>query len=100
MLRLPLAKAQQDSNITLGESNEQSTEQNEFQNHLQQWVYRQCAVFPETDKYEVAVMVGDRVVYDTPITGDIIRCETLQQAWDVVGRISMLPERGKDETVS
>ena len=56
--------------------------------------------FPETDEYEVAVMVGDRVVYDTPITEDIIRCETLQQAWDVVGQIMMLPERGKDETVS
>lgn len=56
--------------------------------------------FPETDEHEVAVMVGDRLVYDTPITGDVVRCQTLQQAWDVVGRISMLPERGKDETVS
>ena len=56
--------------------------------------------FPETDEYEVAVMVGDRLVYDTPITGDVVRCQTLQQAWDVVGRISMLPERGKDEPVS
>ena len=51
--------------------------------------------YPETDEHEVAVMVGDRVVYDTPITEDIIRCQTLQQAWDVVGRISMLPNRGK-----
>ena len=51
--------------------------------------------FPETDEYEVAVMVGDRVVYDTPITGDIIRCQTFQQAWGVVGQIMMLPERGK-----
>ena len=56
--------------------------------------------FPETDEYEVAVMVGDRVVYDTPITEDIIRCQTLQQTFDVVGQIMMLPERGKDETVS
>ena len=51
--------------------------------------------FPETDEYEVAVMVGDRLVSNTPITEDVIRCETLQQAWDVVGRISMLPNRGK-----
>ena len=56
--------------------------------------------YPETDEHEVAVMVGVRVVYDTPITEDIIRCQTLQQAWDVVGQIMMLPERGKDETVS
>ena len=56
--------------------------------------------YPETDEHEVAVMVGDRLVYDTPITGDVVRCQTSQQAWDVVGRISMLPERGKDETVS
>ena len=56
--------------------------------------------FPETDEYEVAVMVGDRVVYDTPITEDIIRCQTLQQTFDVFGQIMMLPERGKDETVS
>lgn len=56
--------------------------------------------FPETDEHEVAVMVGDRLVYDTPITGDVVRCQTSQQAWDVVGRISMLPKRGKDETVS
>ncbi len=56
--------------------------------------------FPETDEYEVAVMVGDRLVSNTPITEDVVRCQTLQQAWDVVGRISMLPERGKDETVS
>ena len=56
--------------------------------------------FPETDEYEVAVMVGDRLVSNTPITEDVIRCETLQQAWDVVGQIMMLPERGKDETVS
>ena len=45
-------------------------------------------------------MVGDRLVYDTPITGDVIRCETSQQAWEIVGQIMMLPERGKDETVS
>ena len=56
--------------------------------------------FPETDEYEVAVMVGDRLVSNTPITEDVIRCQTLQQAWDVVGQIMMLPERGKDETVS
>ena len=56
--------------------------------------------FPETDEHEVAVMVGDRLVYDTPITDDVIRCETPQQAWGVVGQIMMLPERGKDETVS
>ena len=51
--------------------------------------------FPETDEYEVAVMVGDRLVSNTPITEDVVRCETLQQAWDVAGRISMLPNRGK-----
>lgn len=56
--------------------------------------------FPETDEHEVAVMVGDRLVYDTPITGDVIRCETSQQAWDVVGQIMMLPERGKDESAT
>ena len=56
--------------------------------------------FPETDEYEVAVMVGDRLVSNTPITEDVIRCETLQQAWGVVGQIMMLPERGKDEAVS
>ena len=56
--------------------------------------------FPENDEHEVAVMVGDRLVYDTPITEDVVRCETSQQAWDVVGQIMMLPERGKDETVS
>ena len=49
--------------------------------------------FPETDEHEVAVMVGDRLVYDTPITEDVVRCETSQQAWDVVGQIMMLPER-------
>lgn len=51
--------------------------------------------FPETDEHEVAVMVGDRLVYDTPITEDVVRCETSQQAWDVVGQIMMLPKRGK-----
>ena len=56
--------------------------------------------FPETDEYEVAVMVGDRLVSNTPITEDVIRCETLQQAWEIVGRISMLPERGKDESAT
>ena len=56
--------------------------------------------FPETDEHEVAVMVGDRLVYDTPITGDVVRCETSQQAWDVVGQIMMLPERGKDESAT
>lgn len=51
--------------------------------------------YPETDEHEVAVMVGDRVVYDTPITEDVVRCKTSQQAWELVDRIMMLPNRGK-----
>ena len=51
--------------------------------------------YPETDEHEVAVMVGDRLVYDTPITEDVVRCETSQQAWELVDRIMMLPNRGK-----
>ena len=48
--------------------------------------------FPESDEHEVAVLVGDRLVYDTPVTNDVIRCKTTREAFDIVGEIMLLPK--------
>jgi hypothetical protein len=48
--------------------------------------------FPETDEHEVAVLVGGRLVYDTPVTNDVVRCKTAWEAFDIVGEIMSLPQ--------
>jgi hypothetical protein len=48
--------------------------------------------FPETDEHEVAVLVGGRLVYDTPVTNDVVRCKTTGVAFDIVQEIMLLPQ--------
>jgi hypothetical protein len=43
--------------------------------------------------YEVAVMYNGKLVYDTPVTADVVRCETRAQAESVVDQIMDLPPR-------
>ena len=43
--------------------------------------------------YEVAVMYNGKLVYDTPVTADVVRCETRSQAEAVVDQIMDLPPR-------
>ena len=52
-----------------------------------------CVVFFDNGECEVAVKVNDKIVYDTPITNDVVRCENFNQAWDIVGKIMDLPPR-------
>lgn len=47
--------------------------------------------FQETDEFEVAVFIGDKLCYTTPITNDVVRCETINEAWDIVTEIMDLP---------
>lgn len=47
--------------------------------------------FPETDEHEVAVLVGGRLVYDTPVTNDVVRCKTSGEAFNIVAEIMVLP---------
>jgi len=48
--------------------------------------------YPDTDEHEVAVLVGGRLVYDTPVTNDVVRCKTAWEAFDIVGEIMSLPQ--------
>ena len=50
------------------------------------------ARFSDRD-YEVAVMYNGKLVYDTPVTADVVRCETRTQAEAVVDQIMDLPPR-------
>lgn len=50
------------------------------------------ARFSDRD-YEVAVMYNGKLVYDTPVTADVVRCETRGQAETVVDQIMDLPPR-------
>ena len=43
--------------------------------------------------YEVAGMYNGKLVYDTPVTTDVVRCETRAQAETVVEQIMDLPPR-------
>ena len=43
--------------------------------------------------YEVAVMYNGKLVYDTPVTDDVVRCGTRAQAEAVVDQIMGLPPR-------
>ena len=43
--------------------------------------------------YEVAVMYNGKLVYDTPVTADVVRCNNILQAEAVVDQIMDLPPR-------
>ena len=43
--------------------------------------------------YEVAVMYNGKLVYDTPVTADVVRCVTRAHAESVVDQIMDLPPR-------
>ena len=43
--------------------------------------------------YEIAVMYNGKLVYDTPVTADVVRCVTRAQAESVVDQIMDLPPR-------
>ena len=55
--------------------------------------YTAGVVFFDNGELEVAVLVNDKPVYDTPVTDDVVRCADLNQAWDIVGEIMDLPQR-------
>lgn len=55
--------------------------------------YTASVIFFDNGECEVAVKVNDKVVYDTPITDDVVRCANFSQAWDIVGQIMLLPPR-------
>jgi|TARA_R110000737_G_scaffold154926_1_gene183960 hypothetical protein len=55
--------------------------------------YTASVLFFDNGECEVAVKVNDKIVYDTPITNDVVRCENFNQAWDIVGKIMDLPPR-------
>ena len=44
-------------------------------------------------EFEVAVLVNGKPVYDTPVTCDVVRCETRQEAETIVDQILELPPR-------
>ena len=50
--------------------------------------------FLDSGEYEVSVMVDGKIVYDTPVTSDVVRCKTSHEAWDVVGEIMNLAPIG------
>jgi hypothetical protein len=47
--------------------------------------------FPGTEEHEVAVFIGDKICYTTPVTNDVVRCLTINDAWDIVTEIMNLP---------
>ena len=53
-----------------------------------------ASVFRETltkdDRYELAVIRGGRPVYDTPITGDVIRWATPEEIRNLISRVAKL----------
>jgi hypothetical protein len=49
--------------------------------------------FPETDEHEVAVLYNGKLVYDTPVTNDVVRCSSAHEAFEIVSEIMMLPKR-------
>ena len=55
--------------------------------------YTASVVFFDNGELEVAVLVNDKPVYDTPVTDDVVRCADFNQAWDIVGKIMDLPPR-------
>ena len=48
--------------------------------------------FFDFDEYEVAVLIGDKICYNTPVTNGVVRCKTINEAWDVVTEIMDLPD--------
>ena len=50
--------------------------------------------YPDSDEHEVAVMIDGKIVYDTSVTNDVVRCSSAQDAFDVVGEIMALPNVG------
>ena len=45
-------------------------------------------------EYEIAVMYNGKLVYDTPVTADVVRCSSVHEAFEIVfSEIMMLPER-------
>jgi len=55
--------------------------------------YTASVIFFDNGECEVAVLVNDKPVYDTPVTDDVVRCADFNQAWDIVGEIMDLPPR-------
>ena len=55
--------------------------------------YTASVVCFSDQSYEVAVMYNGKLVYDTPVTADVVRCETWAQADSVVDQIMDLPPR-------
>jgi len=49
--------------------------------------------FPETDEHEVAVLYKGKLVYDTPVTNDVVRCSSAHEAFEIVSEIMTLPKR-------
>jgi len=50
--------------------------------------------YPDSDEHEVAVIVDGKLVYDTPVTNDVVRCSSAYDAFDIVGEIMNLPNIG------
>ena len=55
--------------------------------------YTASVIFFDNGELEVAVLVNDKPVYDTPVTNDTVRCADFNQAWDIVGEIMLLPPK-------
>lgn len=58
------------------------------------------SVIPDRLRYEVAIVAfygpGDddfNIVYDTPITGDVLPGQTVEEVNDVIRRVAALPHR-------
>ena len=43
--------------------------------------------------YEIAVKFNGKVCYDTPVTNDVVRCETIQEVTKILIEVSALPKR-------
>ena len=52
-----------------------------------------ASVAKYTGEYQVAVKFNNKVCYDTPVTNDVVRCETVAELNRVLLEISALPKR-------
>ena len=52
-----------------------------------------ASVAKYTGEYQIAVLFNNKICYDTPVTNDIIRCQTMAKVYLVLLEISALPKR-------
>jgi ABC-type hemin transport system ATPase subunit len=70
-----------------GLTDRQSVERLEFSNGYT------ASVAKYAGEYQIAVLFNGKICYDTPVTNDVVRCETMAKVYLVLLEISALPKR-------